>query len=99
MTAWKESGQPIARFAKERGLSVGRMYYWRDVFARETPVRKQPRKVERPPTARPKLLPVTVRQEKRAAAVVSLVHDDSPREIDPVWAAKFARALFGVAEQ
>ena len=93
LAAWRQSGQTVGDFARERGLEPSRLYYWRKALKRDkpTPVVKKKR-------AQPRLVPVVMRAAEEPRLLIP-AKAMSNVAIDPEWVAKLVRALFAAAER
>jgi transposase-like protein len=93
---WAESGKPMAAFAREHGLALQRLFWWRGRLRESTSEAKKPKT---------RLVPVTPRKapllslvsSSGAAVVVSTVgvrvEVVDPLAADPRWVAALVRAM------
>jgi transposase-like protein len=78
---FESSGASVAEFAKLHGLSVHQFYYWKNKLSK--------------PKAPPAVAPVPVVKPKNLIKVVPSI--ERPSTIpDPIWLAKFLRAMHEV---
>jgi transposase-like protein len=83
---WRQSGQTIAAFARQRGLSAPRLYWWRRRLPKEPPVA--------PPIM--SLVPARVMARPVSAAVVVRLPSGVTIEIadaSPAWVAAIVAEL------
>jgi transposase-like protein len=93
LASLEKSGQSVAAFARERGVTPQRLYWWRDRLRRRaTRSRSDETSVE--------LVPVRIthdaRREDDALIIVRLrrgVALEVPPAASPLWVAELARAL------
>ena len=95
---WQRTGQSMSAFAREQGVNLQRLRYWRGRVEGRTELRGD-RRVPRTKTSGRKLIPgVVVGIGERAPLTVHLgrrvvVEAQAARDIDPAWLSNVVRAL------
>jgi len=96
LAEWKSSGRSLAAFARERGLTVQRLYWWRARIGGELRGRRRSRAI--PSSAH--LVPAVITGAPLVAAAVTVravtgesVEISEPSSVPPEWVAALVKAI------